>query len=37
MLYDIAFDNDRLPMFYRPEMVDGVIDVAKFRPAEARR
>jgi CRISPR-associated protein Cas5d len=37
MLYDIAFDNDRLPMFYRPTMVDGVIDVAKFRPAEARR
>jgi CRISPR-associated protein Cas5d len=36
MLYDIAFDNDRLPMFYRPTMVDGVIDVAKFRPAEAR-
>jgi CRISPR-associated protein Cas5d len=37
MLYDIAFDNDHLPMFYRPEMVDGIIDVAKFRPAEARR
>jgi CRISPR-associated protein Cas5d len=37
MLYDIAFDNDRLPMFYRPEMVDGVIDVEKFRPVEARR
>jgi CRISPR-associated protein Cas5d len=37
MLYDIAFDNDRLPMFYRPAMVDGVIDVAKFRPTEARR
>jgi CRISPR-associated protein Cas5d len=37
MLYDIAFDNDRLPMFYRPTMVDGVIDVEKFRPAEARR
>ncbi|KAB2911582.1 MAG: type I-C CRISPR-associated protein Cas5 [Hyphomicrobiaceae bacterium] len=37
MLYDITFDNDRLPMFYRPTMVDGVIDVAKFRPPEARR
>jgi CRISPR-associated protein Cas5d len=37
MLYDIDFDNDRLPMFYRPIMVDGVIDVAKFRPKEARR
>jgi CRISPR-associated protein Cas5d len=37
MLYDIAFDNDRLPMFYRPEMIDGVIDVEKFRPGEARR
>lgn len=36
MLYDIAFDNDRLPMFYRPTMVDGVIDVDKFRPSEAR-
>jgi CRISPR-associated protein Cas5d len=36
MLYDIAFDNDRLPVFYRPTMVDGVIDVARFRPAEAR-
>lgn len=36
MLYDIAFDNDRLPMFYRPIMVDGVIDVAKYCPAEAR-
>ena len=37
MLYDIDFGNDRLPMFYRPIMADGVIDVAKFRPAEARR
>jgi CRISPR-associated protein Cas5d len=37
MLYDINFENDRLPMFYRPTMVDGVIDVARFRPAEARR
>lgn len=37
MLYDINFDNDRLPMFYRPTMADGIIDVAKFRPAEARQ
>ena len=37
MLYDIDFANDRLPMFYRPVMANGVIDVAKFRPAEARR
>lgn len=36
MLYDIAFDNDRRPVFYRPTMVDGVIDVARFRPAEGR-
>jgi CRISPR-associated protein Cas5d len=36
MLYDIDFDNDRLPMFYRPTMVEGVINVAKFRPKEAR-
>jgi CRISPR-associated protein Cas5d len=37
MLYDIDFDNDRLPMFYRPNLQDGVIDVASLRPAEARR
>jgi CRISPR-associated protein Cas5d len=37
MLYDIDFENDRLPMFYRPTMVDGVIDVAKCRPARAQR
>ena len=36
MLYDIDFANDRLPMFYRPVMADGIIDVAKHRPAEAR-
>jgi CRISPR-associated protein Cas5d len=36
MLYDIAFDNDRLPMFYRPTMVDGVIDVARYAPKGAR-
>lgn len=37
MLYDIDFENDRLPIFYRPVLNDGVIDVAKLRPAEARR
>lgn len=37
MLYDIDFANDRLPMFYRPIMSGGVIDVAKFRPEGARR
>ncbi len=37
MLYDINFANDRLPMFYRPVMTDGVIDVAKYRPEEAGR
>jgi CRISPR-associated protein Cas5d len=37
MLYDINFANDRLPMFYRPVMADGVIDVAKYRPEEASR
>lgn len=36
MLYDIEFENDRLPMFYRPVMRDGVIDVAKLAPARAR-
>lgn len=36
MLYDIDFDNDRLPMFYRPVMTDGVIDVARFAPKGAR-
>ena len=36
MLYDIAFDNDRLPMFYRPTMVDGVIDEARYAPKGAR-
>jgi CRISPR-associated protein Cas5d len=36
MLYDIDFENDRLPMFYRPIMVNGAIDVAKFRPEGAR-
>lgn len=36
MLYDIDFANDRLPMFYRPQVVDGVIDVARYRPARAQ-
>ena len=36
-LYDINFDNGHLPMFYRPQLVDGVIDVEKHRPAETRR
>ena len=35
MLYDIDFENDRLPMFYRPVLVDGIIDVAKLRPERA--
>jgi CRISPR-associated protein Cas5d len=37
MLYDIDFENDRLPLFYRPTMIDGLIDVARFRPKEAKR
>lgn len=36
MLYDIDFENDRLPAFYRPIMVDGVIDVARFAPKGVR-
>jgi CRISPR-associated protein Cas5d len=28
MLYDIDFENDNTPMFFRAEMVDGVVDVA---------
>ncbi len=36
MLYDIDFDNDRLPMFYRPTMLDGIIDVARFAPKRNR-
>lgn len=27
MLYDIEFDNDKKAIFFRPEMVDGIIDV----------
>jgi CRISPR-associated protein Cas5d len=36
MLYDIDFANGMKPLFYRPAMVDGVIDVARFAPKEAR-
>jgi CRISPR-associated protein Cas5d len=36
MLYDIDFARDRQPLFYRPTMVDGVIDVARFAPAGVR-
>ncbi len=31
MLYDIDFENENTPMFFRAEMVDGVIDVAGAR------
>ncbi len=33
MLYDIDFDNDRSPLFFRAEMTDGLIDVAAVRKA----
>lgn len=36
MLYDIDFANGRQPMFYRPVLANGVIDVSRFRPVEAR-
>lgn len=36
MLYDIDFANSMTPLFYRPQMVDGIIDVAAQRPKEAR-
>jgi CRISPR-associated protein Cas5d len=36
MLYDIDFANSMMPMFYRPVMTDGMIDVARFAPKEAR-
>lgn len=36
MLYDIDFANNMTPLFYRPQMVDGIIDVAAQRPKEAR-
>lgn len=32
MLYDIDFANDKTPVFYRPELRGGVIDVAAARP-----
>ncbi len=35
MLYDIDFGPANTPVFYRPTMIDGLIDVAKHRPAEA--
>lgn len=31
MLYDIDFENDNTPIFFRAEMVDGVVDVAGAR------
>lgn len=31
MLYDIDFQNDRTPLFFRAEMQDGIIDVAAAR------
>jgi CRISPR-associated protein Cas5d len=37
MLYDIDFANGRQPMFYRPVLTDGIIDVASLRPAEVNR
>lgn len=33
MLYDLDFANDMAPIFYRPTMIDGVIDVQKYREA----
>jgi CRISPR-associated protein Cas5d len=36
MLYDIDFANGMTPLFYRPIMQDGVIDVAKFWRETAR-
>jgi CRISPR-associated protein Cas5d len=35
MLYDIDFARNNTPIFYCPTMIDGLIDVAKHRPAEA--
>ncbi len=35
MLYDIDFVRENTPVFYRPIMIDGLIDVAKYRPLEA--
>lgn len=31
MLYDIDFTNDRSPMFYRPRLEGGVIDVSRWK------
>jgi CRISPR-associated protein Cas5d len=36
MLYDIDFANAMTPLFYRPLMVNGMIDVARFAPEAAR-
>ncbi len=36
ILYDIDFARDRTPLFYRPTMIDGIIDVARFAPKEDR-
>ena len=36
MLYDIDFAHGMTPMFFRPTMSGGVIDVARFAPSEAR-
>ncbi len=36
MLYDIDFAKGNTPLFYRPQMIGGVIDVGKYRPAGAR-
>lgn len=33
MLYDIDFANGMAPIFYRPSMADGIIDVHKYREA----
>ena len=32
MLYDLEFGPAKTPVFYRPIMIDGLIDVAKHRP-----
>jgi CRISPR-associated protein Cas5d len=37
MLYDIDFASGMTPLFFRPMMSDGVIDVARFAPKEAGR
>lgn len=35
MLYDIDFARDRTPLFYRPKLCKGVIDVARYAPKGA--